>query len=69
MLVHLVQIFPMGVFHQISVLTPPQIKKKLKTKTTSVNSSFGHTFECSCILLYFAAHLFTMYKSGKIAIG
>ena len=28
---------------------PP--KKKRATKTTGVNSSFGHIFECSCILL------------------
>ena len=27
-------------------------RQKQKTKTTGVNSSFGHIFECSCILFF-----------------
>merc|ERR1711867_97281 len=36
-------------------------KKQLSNKTTGVNSSFGHIFECSCILLRHSSHL-TIYQ-------
>ena len=44
---------------------PPKKKKKkqLSNETTGVNSSFGHIFECSCILLLIYSIFFDLAHS------